>query len=109
MIWYAPAQVSFDRPIVACPATVSPILESVERIEAGELRVDEMVDSLNEDAATADAQVYWDMRAAAECVRRLSLLQRPVHSCLLTSHLRAFSPPLRAERALLAGSYRPLC
>ncbi|SAK82162.1 sigma 70 (RpoD) [Caballeronia calidae] len=40
--------------IAACPATVSAILSSVEQIEAGELRIDELVDGLNEDAP-ADA------------------------------------------------------
>nr|WP_244173332.1 RNA polymerase sigma factor RpoD [Caballeronia temeraria] len=43
--------------IAACPATVSAILSSVEQIEAGELRIDELVDGLNEDAAAADAGV----------------------------------------------------
>lgn len=41
--------------IAACPATVSTILSSVERIEAGELRIDELVDGLDEDFAAADA------------------------------------------------------
>jgi RNA polymerase primary sigma factor len=41
--------------IAACPATVSTILSSVEQIEAGELRIDELVDGLNEDAAAAEA------------------------------------------------------
>ncbi|SAK83428.1 sigma 70 (RpoD) [Caballeronia fortuita] len=40
--------------IAASPATVSAILSSVEQIEAGELRIDELVDGLNEDAP-ADA------------------------------------------------------
>ncbi|WP_375294346.1 RNA polymerase sigma factor RpoD [Caballeronia sp. PC1] len=43
--------------IAACPATVSAILSSVEQIEAGELRIDELIDGLNEGAATADAGV----------------------------------------------------
>nr|WP_244206638.1 RNA polymerase sigma factor RpoD [Caballeronia pedi] len=41
--------------IAACPATVSTILSSVEQIEGGELRIDELVDGLHEDAAPADA------------------------------------------------------
>lgn len=41
--------------IAACPATVSTILSSVEQIEVGELRIDELVDGLNEDAAGAVA------------------------------------------------------
>jgi RNA polymerase primary sigma factor len=41
--------------IAACPATVSTILSSVEQIEAGELRIDELVDGLHEDFAAADA------------------------------------------------------
>ncbi|MFM0326475.1 RNA polymerase sigma factor RpoD [Caballeronia glebae] len=43
--------------IAACPATVSTILSSVDQIEAGELRIDELVDGLNGDAAAADARV----------------------------------------------------
>ncbi|CAL8480945.1 RNA polymerase sigma factor RpoD [Caballeronia sp. S22] len=43
--------------IAACPATVSTILESVERIEAGEVRIDDLVDGLNEEAAAADEPV----------------------------------------------------
>ncbi|WP_250517812.1 RNA polymerase sigma factor RpoD [Caballeronia sp. INDeC2] len=43
--------------IAACPATVSTILSSVEQIEAGELRIDELVDGLNEDAAAAEGLV----------------------------------------------------
>ncbi|MFM0631658.1 RNA polymerase sigma factor RpoD [Paraburkholderia xenovorans] len=43
--------------IAACPATVSTILASVEQIEAGELRIDELVDGLNEDAAAAGRPV----------------------------------------------------
>ncbi|TFE36433.1 RNA polymerase sigma factor RpoD [Paraburkholderia dipogonis] len=39
--------------IAACPATVSTILASVEQIEAGDLRIDELVDGLNEDSAAA--------------------------------------------------------
>jgi len=37
--------------IAACPATVSAILASAEQIEAGELRIDELVDGLNDDSA----------------------------------------------------------
>ncbi|OXC71740.1 RNA polymerase sigma factor RpoD [Caballeronia sordidicola] len=36
--------------VAACPATVSTILEAAEQIEAGELRIDELVDGLNEDS-----------------------------------------------------------
>jgi RNA polymerase primary sigma factor len=43
--------------IAACPATVSTILASVEQIEAGELRIDELVDGLNEDSAAGDPPV----------------------------------------------------
>jgi len=37
--------------IAACPATVSTILASAEQVAAGELRIDELVDGLNEDSA----------------------------------------------------------
>jgi RNA polymerase primary sigma factor len=40
--------------IAACPATVSMILASAAQIEAGELRIDELVDGLNEDAEAPD-------------------------------------------------------
>jgi RNA polymerase primary sigma factor len=43
--------------IAACPATVSTILANVEQIEAGELRIDELVDGLNEDSAMSDPSV----------------------------------------------------
>ncbi|KXV10706.1 RNA polymerase subunit sigma-70 [Caballeronia megalochromosomata] len=43
--------------IAACPATVSTLLESVERIEAGELRIDELVDGLKIDAGAGDELV----------------------------------------------------
>jgi RNA polymerase primary sigma factor len=43
--------------IAACPATVSAILASAEQIEAGELRIDELVDGLNEDSAAAGLSV----------------------------------------------------
>ncbi|MGF6872924.1 RNA polymerase sigma factor RpoD [Paraburkholderia sp. MM5477-R1] len=43
--------------IAACPATVSTILASVEQIEAGDLRIDELVDGLNEDSAGAGRPV----------------------------------------------------
>jgi RNA polymerase primary sigma factor len=43
--------------IAACPATVSTILASVEQIEAGELRIDELVDGLNDDSAAAELSV----------------------------------------------------
>jgi RNA polymerase primary sigma factor len=36
--------------IAACPATVSTILAVAKQIEAGELRIDELVDGLNEDS-----------------------------------------------------------
>jgi RNA polymerase primary sigma factor len=36
--------------IAACPATVSTILVCAKQIEAGELRIDELVDGLNEDS-----------------------------------------------------------
>ncbi|MGF6408349.1 RNA polymerase sigma factor RpoD [Paraburkholderia sp. MM5482-R1] len=39
--------------VAACPATVSTILASVEQIEAGDLRIDELVDGLNEDSGAA--------------------------------------------------------
>jgi RNA polymerase primary sigma factor len=39
--------------IAACPATVSTILASVQQIEAGDLRIDELVDGLIEDSAAA--------------------------------------------------------
>ncbi len=39
--------------IAACPATVSTILAIVEQIEAGELRIDELVDGLTEESAAA--------------------------------------------------------
>nr|WP_258875805.1 RNA polymerase sigma factor RpoD [Paraburkholderia sp. BL27I4N3] len=50
--------------IAACPATVSTILASVEQIEAGDLRIDELVDGLNEDSAAAGYPVP-DMADAA--------------------------------------------
>ena len=37
--------------IAACPATISTILASAEQVAAGELRIGELVDGLNEDAA----------------------------------------------------------
>ena len=37
--------------IAACPATISTILASANRVAAGELRIDELVDGLNEDTA----------------------------------------------------------
>jgi RNA polymerase primary sigma factor len=37
--------------IAACPATVSTILASAQQVAAGELRIDELVDGLNEDSA----------------------------------------------------------
>jgi RNA polymerase primary sigma factor len=40
--------------IAACPATVSAILQSVQQIEVGELRIDELVDGLNEDSEAVD-------------------------------------------------------
>ena len=43
--------------IAACPATVSTILASAEQIEAGELRIDELVDGLKEDPAAAGLSV----------------------------------------------------
>jgi RNA polymerase primary sigma factor len=43
--------------IAACPATVSAILASAGQIEAGELRIDELVDGLNEDSAAAGLSV----------------------------------------------------
>jgi RNA polymerase primary sigma factor len=43
--------------IAACPATVSAILASAEQIEADELRIDELVDGLNEDSAAAGPSV----------------------------------------------------
>src|SRR5579864_235952 len=43
--------------IAACPATVSAILASAEQIEAGELRIDELVEGLNEDSAAAGLSV----------------------------------------------------
>ncbi|KXU84484.1 RNA polymerase subunit sigma-70 [Paraburkholderia monticola] len=43
--------------IAACPATVATILAHVEQIEAGELRIDELVDGLNEESAAADPSV----------------------------------------------------
>ena len=43
--------------IAACPATVSAILASAEQVEAGELRIDELVDGLNEDTRAEDETV----------------------------------------------------
>ncbi|MGF6931191.1 RNA polymerase primary sigma factor [Paraburkholderia sp. UCT70] len=43
--------------IAACPATVSTILSSAEQIGTGELRIDELVDGLNEDIAAAELSV----------------------------------------------------
>jgi RNA polymerase primary sigma factor len=43
--------------IAACPATVSAILASAEQIETGELRIDELVDGLNEESAAAGLSV----------------------------------------------------
>ena len=37
--------------IAACPATIATILASAEQVAAGELRIDELVDGLNEDTA----------------------------------------------------------
>src|SRR6202166_5318809 len=37
--------------IAACPATISTILASANQVAAGELRIDELVDGLNEDTA----------------------------------------------------------
>jgi len=37
--------------IAACPTTISTILASAEQVAAGELRIDELVDGLNEDIA----------------------------------------------------------
>src|ERR1700758_3660284 len=37
--------------IAACPSTVSTILANAAQVEAGELRIDELVDGLNEDTA----------------------------------------------------------
>jgi RNA polymerase primary sigma factor len=37
--------------IAACPATISTILASADQVAAGELRIDELVDGLNEDTA----------------------------------------------------------
>ena len=37
--------------IAACPSTVSAILANAAQVEAGELRIDELVDGLNEDTA----------------------------------------------------------
>ncbi|MFM0416022.1 RNA polymerase sigma factor RpoD [Paraburkholderia aromaticivorans] len=43
--------------IAACPATVSAILASAEQIEADQLRIDELVDGLNEDSAAGGPSV----------------------------------------------------
>ena len=37
--------------IAACPATIATILASAEQVAAGEIRIDELVDGLNEDTA----------------------------------------------------------
>jgi RNA polymerase primary sigma factor len=43
--------------IAACPATVSAILACVDQIEAGDLRIDELVDGLNEEVEAAELRV----------------------------------------------------
>src|SRR5258707_2034846 len=50
--------------IAACPATVSTILASAEQVAAGELRIDELVDGLNED--TAEDEVSASGSAASQ-------------------------------------------
>ncbi|WP_168787508.1 RNA polymerase sigma factor RpoD [Paraburkholderia aromaticivorans] len=43
--------------IAGCPATVFTVLASVEQIDAGELRIDELVDGLNDNSAAAELSV----------------------------------------------------
>ncbi|MCC8392245.1 RNA polymerase sigma factor RpoD [Paraburkholderia sp. MMS20-SJTR3] len=50
--------------IAACPATVRAILASVDQIEAGELRIDELVDGLNDDAEAVEPADITDLEAA---------------------------------------------
>nr|WP_256702181.1 RNA polymerase sigma factor RpoD [Burkholderia sp. SRS-W-2-2016] len=50
--------------IAACPATVRAILASVDQIEAGELRIDELVDGLNEDSEAVESADTTDLEAA---------------------------------------------
>jgi RNA polymerase primary sigma factor len=50
--------------IAACPATISTILASAEQVAAGKLRIDELVDGLNED--TAEDEVSASGSAASQ-------------------------------------------
>jgi RNA polymerase primary sigma factor len=52
--------------IAACPATISTILASAEQVAAGELRIDELVDGLNEDTAEDDEVSASDSAASQD-------------------------------------------
>ncbi len=52
--------------IAACPATISTILANAQQVADGELRIDELVDGLNEDNAQRTKRLSASDSAAAQ-------------------------------------------